>query len=116
MKSAWLERVLRQFDVDVCFIQEHNYKYGYELRLKGYQMSVGSSLRLKGGVEVAIKESSPFRVLAWEEGGGRVVRVEGIWGEVRVCFLGVYMPAEGFRQVKMDFVRDVLFFCGVCPW
>lgn len=73
-------------------------------------MYVSSSLKFKGGVAVAVKET-------WlgGSGGGLVVRVDGVWGEVRACFIGVYMPADSNTRVKVDFPRDVLLyhFCGL---
>lgn len=70
------------------FVQEHNYKPGWELTFKGYNVYVDHTTRLKGGVAIMIRETSPFVVRHCEGGGkGRVIRVEGLWGRERAAFV-----------------------------
>lgn len=59
---------------DLVFLLEHNYKSMGELLITGYEMYMGCSTRLKGGVALLIKEASPFLLHRCEVGEkGQVV-------------------------------------------
>lgn len=109
-KCVWFSEYLVRNSVDVVFVQEHNYRPGYELKVNGYNVYVEHAIRLKGGVAILVRETSPFVVRHCEGGEGRMIRVDGWWGRVQMSLVCVYGPAEGDVHIKNKFVKDVLVY------
>lgn len=110
-----LVSMLREWRVDVAFVQEHNVQEVGLLHVlaEGFTVVLNPSRGLRGGTLILLSKRAPISVLHTEmDEGGRVLLVRVSFLGSEVSLLNVYAPSGAAQRQNREvfFSRDVLHF------